>query len=49
MFFGIGKDVRLQLEQRFGEIDGTKIFRVLRDLCAVSQNNISVADYFTQI
>jgi len=38
-----------KLEQRFGEANGTKIFRVLRDLCIVSHNDLSVADYFTQI
>ena len=39
----------LQLEQRFREADGTKIFRVLRDLYVVSQSNLSIADYITHI
>ena len=43
------REAWLQLEQRFGEADGTKVFRVLRDLCVVAQNDLSVADYFTQI
>lgn len=42
-------DAWLRLERRFGEVDSTKIFRVQRDLCLISQNNMSVADYFTQI
>jgi len=36
LFSATAKDVWLQLKQRFGEADGTKIFRVLRDLCVVS-------------
>ena len=43
------REVWLQLEQRFGKADSTKIFRILRDLCVVSHNNQSVADYFTRI
>jgi len=41
--------VWVQLEQRFGEADGTRIFKIQRDLCLISQNNLSVADYFIQI
>jgi len=49
LFSTSARDVWLQLEQRFGEANGTKIFRILRELYVVSQNNLSVADYFTQI
>jgi len=49
LFSSTERDVWLQLERRFGEIDSTKLFRVQRDLCMISQNNMSVADYFTQI
>jgi len=49
LFSATARDAWVQLEQRFGEADGTRIFRVLRDLYVVSQNNLSVADYFTQI
>lgn len=49
LFSSTAKDVWLQLEKRFGEVDSTKLFRVQRDLCLISQNNLSVADYFTQI
>ena len=49
LFWTIARDIWIQLEQRFGEPDGTKIFKIARDLCLVSQNNLSMADYFTQI
>ena len=49
LFSSIARDVWVQLGRRFGEVDGTKLFRVQRDLCLISQNNLSVADYFTQI
>ena len=49
LFSSTVRDVGLQLERRFGEIDGTKLFRVQRDLCMISQNNMSVANCFTQI
>ena len=47
LFSVIARDAWLQLEQRFGEADGTKVFRILRDLYVTSQNNLSVVDYFT--
>ena len=49
LFSSTASDARLQLEKRFREVDSTKLFRVQRDLCLVSQNNLSIADYFTQI
>ena len=33
-----------QLEQRFGKANGTRIFRIQRDLCMISHNSLSVAD-----
>ena len=49
LFSVIAREVWLQLEQRFGEANSTKIFRILRDLCVVSQNNQSMAGCFTRI
>jgi len=49
LFSATARDVGLQLEQRFREADDTKIFRVLRELYVVSQSNLSIADYFTNI
>jgi len=49
LFSSSARDVWVQLEQRFGEADGTRIFKIQRDLCLISQNNSSVAEYFTQI
>ena len=46
---GTARSVWVQLEQTFGEADGTRIFKIQRDLCLISQNNLSVAYYFTQI
>ena len=49
LFSSTVRDVWIQLERRFGEVDGTKLFRIQRDLCLISQNNLSIANYFTQI
>jgi len=49
LFSATARELWLQLEQRFGKADGIKIFRILRDLCVVSQNNQSMANYFTRI
>jgi len=49
LFSFTARDVSLQLERRFGEVDSIKLLRVQRDLCLISQNNLSMADYFTQI
>ena len=46
LFSSSANAVWLQLEPRFGEADGTRIFKIQRDLCTIS---MSVADYFTQI
>lgn len=49
LFSATAKDVWVQLEQRFGEADGTKVFQIQRDLCIISQGHLSVTEYFTQI
>ena len=49
MFSATSHDAWMELEQRYGQADGTRIFEVQRDLCSISQNNLSVADYFTEI
>ena len=49
LFSTTAKDVWVQLEQLFGEADGTKVFQIQRDLCVISQGNLSITEYFTQI
>jgi len=49
LFSPTARDVWLQLERRFGEVDSTKLFRIQTDLCMISQNNLSIGDYFTHI
>ena len=49
MFSTTSHDAWIELEQRYGQAEGTRIFEVQRDLCSISQNNLSVADYFTEI
>ena len=49
LFAPTANAVWVQLEQRFGEADGIRIFKIQRDLCTMSQNNLSMANYFTQI
>ena len=49
LFSATSRDVWIQLEQRFGEADGTKAFQIQRDLCVISQGHLSVTEYFTQI
>ena len=36
LFSATSRDVWIQLEQRFGEADGTKAFQIQRDLCVIS-------------
>ena len=49
LFSATARDVWVQLEQRFGEADGTKVFQIQRELCAISQGHQSVIEYSTQI
>ena len=36
LFSATTRDIGVQLEQRFGEADGTKVFQIQRDLCVIS-------------
>ena len=49
MFSATSHDAWMELEQRYGQANGTRIFEVQRDLCSISQNNLFVAYYFTEI
>ena len=49
MFSTTSHNAWQELEQRYGQADGTRIFEVQRDLCSVAQNNLFVADYYTEI
>ena len=49
MFSATSHAAWTELEQRYGQAEMTRIFEVQRDLCSISQNNLSVADYFTEI
>jgi len=49
MFSSTSHDAWQELEQRYSQANGTRIFEVQRALCSIAQNNLSVADYFTEI
>lgn len=49
MFSTTSHEAWKELEQRYGQADGTRIFEVQRELCSIAQNNLSVADYYTEI
>lgn len=38
-----------ELEQRYGQTDGTKMFQLQRELSRISQGTTDVAGYFTKI
>lgn len=43
------KDLQGDLEDRFGQTNGAKIFQLQKDLSAVIQGNTSVSTYFTKM
>jgi len=45
LFSATARDVWVQLEQRFGEADGTKAFQIRRDLCVISQGHLCVTEH----
>jgi len=49
LFFSSSKQIWLDLEQRFGQSNGTKFFQVKKDLYSISQGNRDIASYFTEI
>lgn len=49
MFSSTPRDAWIELKQSYGQADGTRMFEIQRDLCSISQNVLSVAEYFTKI
>jgi len=49
LFSSTSRQIWLDLEQRFGQSDGTKFFQVKKDLYSISQGNRDIAAYFTEI
>jgi len=49
LFSSSSRQIWLDLEQRFGQSDGTKFFQVKKDLYSISQGNNDIAAYFTEI
>uniref|UniRef100_A0A7C8Z3N9 Retrotransposon Copia-like N-terminal domain-containing protein n=1 Tax=Opuntia streptacantha TaxID=393608 RepID=A0A7C8Z3N9_OPUST len=49
LFSSSSRQIWLDLEQRFGQSDGTKFFQVKKDLYSISQGNRDIASYFTEI
>jgi len=49
LFSNSSKQIWLDLEQRFGQSNGTKFFQVKKDLYSISQGNRDIAAYFTKI
>ena len=49
LFSSSSRQIWVDLEQRFGQSDGTKFFQVKKDLYSISQGNQDIATYFTGI
>jgi len=49
LFSNSSKQIWLDLEQRYGQSDGTKFFQVKKDLYSISQGNHDIAAYLTEI
>jgi len=49
LFSSSSRQIWLDLEQRFGQSDGTRFFQVKKDLYSISQGNHDIAAYFTEI
>ena len=49
LFSNSSRQIWLDLEQRFGQADGTKFFQVKKDLYSISQGNNDITAYFTEI
>jgi len=39
----------VELEERFGQINGAKLYRVKKEMCNVSQGKNNIATYFTKV
>jgi len=49
LFSSSSRQIWLDLEQRFGQSDGTRFFQVKKNLYSISQGNHDIAAYFTWI
>ena len=43
------RDMRIQLEERYGQANGAKFYQVQRQICTISQGANDIATYFTKI
>ena len=39
----------IELEERFGQVNGAKLYQVQKDMCNVSQGNDDISTYFTKV
>jgi len=39
----------VELEERFGQINGAKLYQVKKEMCNVSQGTNDIATYFTKV
>ena len=49
LFSNSSRQIWTDLEQRFGQSDGTKFFQIKTDLYSIAQGNHDIASYFTEI
>lgn len=49
LFSNSSRQIWIDLEQRFGQSNGTKFFQIKRDLYSITQGNRDIASYFTEI
>jgi len=49
LFSSSSRQIWTDLQQRFGQSDGTRFFQVKRELYSISQSNQDIATYFTHI
>lgn len=49
VYCSTAQDIWKELEQRFGKSNVAKVYQIQRDLCSVSQGNLSITSYFTKV
>ncbi|KAL2232264.1 UNVERIFIED_CONTAM: Retrovirus-related Pol polyprotein from transposon RE1 [Sesamum indicum] len=49
LYASSSRDLWLELEARYGECDGTLLYKLQREISSISQGNMSVTSYYTKL
>ncbi|KAL2235368.1 UNVERIFIED_CONTAM: Retrovirus-related Pol polyprotein from transposon RE1 [Sesamum indicum] len=49
LYANLSRDLWMELEARYGECDGTLLYKLQREISSISQGNMSMTEYYTKL